>query len=81
MTEQEKQNIREAFDKMVMPYRFGPKGADITHVLSNAQKIYEEDYLRVIVSPPFRRMQDKAQVFPLESSDFIRTRLTHTLEV
>ena len=81
MTEQEKQNIREAFDKMVMPYRFGPKGADITHVLSNAQKIYEEDYLRVIVSPPFRRMQDKAQVFPLESSDFIRTRLTHSLEV
>lgn len=81
MTDQEKQKVRSSFDKMVMPYRFGPRRTGRTYTLSCAQKIYEEDYLRVIVSPPFRRMQDKAQVFPLESSDFVRTRLTHSLEV
>ena len=81
MTSQVKQQVRRAFAKMVMPYRFGPRGADDSHTINSAQKIYEEDYLRVIVSPPFRRMQDKAQVFPLESSDFVRTRLTHSLEV
>lgn len=42
---------------------------------------FENDYGRLISSPPIRRLQDKTQVFPLEQSDFIRTRLTHSLEV
>ncbi|WP_281217263.1 dGTP triphosphohydrolase [Lysinibacillus capsici] len=42
---------------------------------------YEDDYSRLIFSPSVRRLQDKAQVFPLDSSDFVRTRLTHSLEV
>lgn len=42
---------------------------------------FEGDYGRLISSSPIRRLQDKTQVFPLEQSDFIRTRLTHSLEV
>lgn len=42
---------------------------------------FEKDYHRIISSPSFRRLQDKTQVFPLDNSDFIRTRLTHSLEV
>lgn len=42
---------------------------------------FEMDYHRIIGSASFRRLQDKTQVFPLDRSDFIRTRLTHSLEV
>lgn len=42
---------------------------------------FEKDYHRIIGSASFRRLQDKTQVFALDKSDFIRTRLTHSLEV
>jgi len=42
---------------------------------------FEKDYHRIIGSASFRRLQDKTQVYPLDQSDFIRTRLTHSLEV
>lgn len=42
---------------------------------------FERDYHRILSSPSFRRLQDKTQVFPLEKNDFIRTRLTHSIEV
>ncbi len=42
---------------------------------------FNRDYDRAIFSTAVRRLQDKAQVFPLERNDFIRTRLTHSLEV
>lgn len=42
---------------------------------------FEKDYWRIIDCPAFRRLQDKTQVFPLDQSDFVRTRLTHSLEV
>ena len=42
---------------------------------------FEKDYHRIIGSASFRRLQDKTQVFPLDQSDFVRTRLTHSLEV
>ncbi|WNR45101.1 deoxyguanosinetriphosphate triphosphohydrolase [Paenibacillus roseipurpureus] len=42
---------------------------------------FDMDYDRIISSSSLRRLQDKAQVFPLQDNDFIRTRLTHSLEV
>ncbi|MDR4318643.1 deoxyguanosinetriphosphate triphosphohydrolase-like protein [Niallia circulans] len=42
---------------------------------------FDKDYERIIYSSSLRRLQDKAQVFPLQNNDFIRTRLTHSLEV
>jgi deoxyguanosinetriphosphate triphosphohydrolase, putative len=45
------------------------------------RSIFEKDYHRIISSSSFRRLQDKAQVFPLEKYDFVRTRLTHSMEV
>lgn len=41
----------------------------------------EKDYQAIISSSAFRRLQDKTQVFPLDKSDFVRTRLTHSIEV
>jgi dGTPase len=42
---------------------------------------FDRDYGRAVFSTPVRRLQDKAQVFPLERHDAIRTRLTHSNEV
>ena len=42
---------------------------------------FEKDYHKIVSSAAFRRLQDKTQVFPLDKSDFIRTRLTHSIEV
>ena len=41
----------------------------------------EKDYKAIVSSSAFRRLQDKTQVFPLDKSDFVRTRLTHSMEV
>jgi dGTPase len=42
---------------------------------------FERDFDRAVFSNPVKRLQDKAQVFPLELHDAVRTRLTHSLEV
>lgn len=42
---------------------------------------FERDFDRAVFSTPVKRLQDKAQVFPLEPHDAVRTRLTHSLEV
>lgn len=52
-----------------------------TNKIRDARSAFENDYMRIISSSAFRRLQDKAQVFPLERNDFVRTRLTHSLEV
>lgn len=58
----------------IREYRKGSSSSDM-------RTEYEKDYHRIIGSASFRRLQDKTQVFPLDNSDFIRTRLTHSLEV
>ncbi|MDR2946947.1 MAG: dNTP triphosphohydrolase [Candidatus Adiutrix sp.] len=51
-----------------------PKMAD------DHRSAFDMDYDRVVYSSSLRRLQDKAQVFPLQENDFTRTRLTHSLE-
>lgn len=42
---------------------------------------FKRDYDRLIFSAPFRRLQNKTQVFPLPGSIFVHNRMTHSLEV
>jgi dGTPase len=42
---------------------------------------FQRDADRIVYSSAFRRLQDKTQVVPLSKSDYIRTRLTHSIEV
>lgn len=42
---------------------------------------FQRDFDRLIFSSPFRRLQNKTQVFPLPGSIFVHNRLTHSLEV
>ena len=48
---------------------------------SDGRSQFQKDFDRIVFSPAFRRLQDKTQVFPLPESDFVHTRLTHSLEV
>lgn len=48
---------------------------------SGSRNDFEADYDRIVGSSSVRRLQDKAQVFPLQENDFTRTRLTHSIEV
>jgi len=42
---------------------------------------FQRDFDRIVFSSAFRRLQDKTQVFPMPESDYVHTRLTHSLEV
>lgn len=42
---------------------------------------FQRDYDRLVFSSPFRRLQNKTQVFPLPGSIFVHNRLTHSIEV
>jgi dGTPase len=50
------------------------------HLQEYERNEFETDYLRILSCASFRRLQDKTQVFPLDKSDFVRTRLTHSFE-
>jgi dGTPase len=71
-------SYKKKWQVLLEEIRFRDKSATIP---SDGRNPFENDYGRLISSAPIRRLQDKTQVFPLEQSDFIRTRLTHSLEV
>ncbi len=48
---------------------------------SEIRSAFQRDYDRIIFSNPFRRLQNKTQVFPLPGSRMVHNRLTHSLEV
>jgi dGTPase len=55
-------------------------GADTPPPASATRTDFQRDFDRIVFSSPFRRMQDKTQIFPLSKIDYVRTRLTHSLE-
>lgn len=69
------------WEKLLSPVRYGSYKKYTKNRSVDLRSEFEKDYHRIIGSASFRRLQDKTQVFPLDKSDFIRTRLTHSLEV
>ena len=69
------------WEKLLSPVRYGTYKKYNKSKSEDLRSEFEKDYHRIIGSASFRRLQDKTQVFPLDKSDFIRTRLTHSLEV
>ena len=64
------------FDKLYTPKRTGKQ----KNFENGVRSEYQRDYDRLIFSSPFRRLQNKTQVFPLPGSSFVHNRLTHSLE-
>ena len=65
------------FDTFLIDKRFRESKA----LPEDSRNPFENDFTRVIFSSSFRRLQDKTQVFQLDKGDFVRTRLTHSMEV
>ena len=63
----------------VKPHEEKLRAGDSTD--SGMRTEFKRDYDRLIFSAPFRRLQNKTQVFPLPGSIFVHNRLTHSLEV
>ncbi len=70
--------LKQKFEKMLSTNRFFC--SELTDC-ADGRNSFENDYSRIVLSSYVRRMQDKAQVFPLAQNDFVRTRLTHSMEV
>lgn len=65
--------------QLISDKRFGKEDS---HRNATEQRTeFQRDFDRLIFSAPFRRMQNKTQVFPLPGSIFVHNRLTHSLEV
>ncbi len=68
------------WDLLVNDKRFGLE--DYHDPKKNATRTdFRRDYDRLVFSSPFRRLQNKTQVFPLPGSIFVHNRLTHSMEV
>jgi dGTPase len=66
------------WNKLLSDKRFG---MEEYHERKHERTDFQRDFDRLIFSSPFRRLQNKTQVFPLPGSIFVHNRLTHSLEV
>lgn len=73
--------MKMEWNRLLSKRRMRGNYGNTVHRSADLRSEFEKDYHRIIGSASFRRLQDKTQVFPLDKSDFIRTRLTHSLEV
>lgn len=65
--------------QLISNKRFGLE--ELHELKKDDRSEFQRDYDRLIFSAPFRRLQNKTQVFPLPGSIFVHNRLTHSLEV
>ena len=65
--------------QLISSKRFGLE--ELHELKKDDRSEFQRDYDRLIFSAPFRRLQNKTQVFPLPGSIFVHNRLTHSLEV
>ena len=69
------------WEQLLSLKRLGDKGKRLRIEQDDTRLGFEVDYDRIIFSAAFRSLQDKTQVIPLSKTDFVHTRLTHSLEV
>ena len=69
------------WEQLLSLKRQGDKGKRLRVEQDDTRLGFEVDYDRIIFSAAFRSLQDKTQVIPLSKTDFVHTRLTHSLEV
>ena len=62
---------------LLSPHRLG---SELPGKITPERSPFQRDFDRIVFSGSFRRLQDKTQVFPLAQNDYVRTRLTHSLE-
>ncbi|MCB4799822.1 deoxyguanosinetriphosphate triphosphohydrolase [Neotamlana laminarinivorans] len=69
------------WEQLLSLKRFGDTAERLRITQDETRLGFEVDYDRIIFSSAFRSLQDKTQVIPLSETDFVHTRLTHSLEV
>jgi len=69
------------WDQLLSLRRYGDNQKRLRAEQDPTRSGFEVDYDRVIFSAAFRNLQDKTQVIPFSKTDFVHTRLTHSLEV
>jgi len=69
------------WEKLLSLKRFGDTEKRLRIDQDENRLGFDVDYDRIIFSDSFRSLQDKTQVVPLSKTDFVHTRLTHSLEV
>ncbi|MDQ1770055.1 deoxyguanosinetriphosphate triphosphohydrolase [Labilibaculum sp. A4] len=69
------------WNSLLSAKRFGQEDQFSSVQQKDIRSQFQRDYDRLIFSSPFRRLQNKTQVFPLPGSIFVHNRLTHSLEV
>ncbi len=69
------------WEQLLSLKRFGDTHKRLRKEQDETRLGFEVDYDRIIFSSEFRSLQDKTQVVPLSKTDFVHTRLTHSLEV
>ena len=69
------------WEQLLSLKRFGDTNKRLRKEQDETRLGFEVDYDRIIFSSEFRSLQDKTQVIPLSQTDFVHTRLTHSLEV
>jgi dGTPase len=69
------------WEQLLSLNRFGDTTLRLRKDQDETRLGFEVDYDRIVFSNAFRSLQDKTQVVPLSKTDFVHTRLTHSLEV